>query len=87
MKLREGGIELYEKAIAEAFPQLTVKQVQLDRSGWDNVVAIVNHEILFRFPRRPEVARGLGTESCLLSELRRVISLPIRYDERDQLAA
>lgn len=69
------------RAIAEAFPQLAIEHIRLDSSGWDNVVAVVNHEIVFRFPRRPEVARTLEIESRLLPELRKVVSLPIPHFE------
>jgi aminoglycoside 2''-phosphotransferase len=69
--------ELYTKAIVEAFPHIEIKNIELDRSGWDNIVVVVNHEIIFRFPRRPEVAQTLEIESRLLPELRKVVSLPI----------
>lgn len=64
-------------SLLRAFPQLAIKHIELDHSGWDNVVAVVNHEIIFRFPRRPEVACTLEVESRLLPELCKVVSLPI----------
>lgn len=73
----EQSIELYKKAITDAFPQLVIKHIEVDSSGWDNIAVIVNHEILFRFPRRPEVAKTLEIESRLLPELRQIVSLPI----------
>lgn len=69
--------QLYKRAIVKAFPQLAIHHIQLESSGWDNVVAVVNHEIVFRFPRRPEVARMLEVETRLLPELRKAVSLPI----------
>jgi aminoglycoside 2''-phosphotransferase len=44
------GEAFYKEAIAEACPQLMIKQVKLDHSGWDNVVVLINQEIIFRFP-------------------------------------
>lgn len=73
------GIEFYTKAIAEAFPQIEIKDIELDCSGWDNVVVVVNREIIFRFPRRPEVAPTVEIESRLLPELQKVVSLPIPH--------
>lgn len=77
MSYTEKSIELYKQAIAEAFPQLVIKHIEVDSSGWDSVAVIINHEVLFRFPRRPEVAQTLKVESRLLPELRKVVSLPI----------
>lgn len=38
-------------------------------AGWDSVVAVVDDEWIFRFPRRPEIERWLESEIALLPEL------------------
>ena len=77
----QNDISVYKEAIRESFPQLEINQIELDLRGWDNVVVLINHEIVFRFPRRPDAARQLEIETRLLPELRKYVTLPIPYPE------
>jgi aminoglycoside 2''-phosphotransferase len=77
----QNNIFTYKEAIRKNFPQLEINHIELDLSGWDNVVVLVNHEIVFRFPRRPDAARQLEIETRLLPELRKYVTLTIPYPE------
>lgn len=75
------SIDSCRSAITSAFPELVVRRIRLNEAGWDNIVAEVNDEFIFRFPRRPQTARQLAMESQLLPELSRAVSLPIPCPE------
>ncbi len=46
-------------------------------SGWDNTVAEINGEWIFRFPRQKDMAVTVARESALLEKLHNRISMPI----------
>jgi aminoglycoside 2''-phosphotransferase len=72
--------------IAAAIPALEVDEVRYLAEGWDSTVFLVNGSLLFRFPKRAEVAAALEHELRLLPELGPTLVTPIpcfRYVVRD----
>src|SRR5262245_54252275 len=55
--------------LAACLPALAVREVRYLAEGWDSTVFLVNGELLFRFPKRAEVADWLEQELRLLPEL------------------
>jgi aminoglycoside 2''-phosphotransferase len=68
--------ELRRVAVA-AFPERRLRRFHLVRGGWANLVLEADGELIFRFPRRIEVARALGFEVRLLDYLARRLSTPL----------
>ena len=59
----------FQKAIARCFPQLQMHTCRPILDGWSSLVLEVNDELIFRFPRRPEIVPGLEKEMALLPQL------------------
>lgn len=74
MALDEGRVRA---ALAAAFPALPVGTCRFVGEGWDSSVWRVDGGILFRFPKRPDVARALAREIALLPLLAPHLPLPI----------
>ena len=56
----------YRAAIAAAFPALAIQSIRFLAEGWDSNVWEVNGDLIFRFPKRAEVATWLRYEIALL---------------------
>ncbi len=67
--------------LVEEIPSLTVDSITLISSGWDNLVAEVNGDWIFRFPRSEAFISTLEREQKLLNCLHENISIPIPYYE------
>jgi aminoglycoside 2''-phosphotransferase len=65
------------KILAATLPSLAVEDVRYLAEGWDSAVFVVNGSLLFRFPKRAEVAVTLEREIRLLPELAPTLSVPI----------
>lgn len=65
--------------LEEEVPEVSVHSLKLVSNGWNNLVADVNDEWIFRFPRTDEYASVLKREHLLLESLQDKISLPIPY--------
>ncbi len=74
-----------------ALPELKINHIQLNQTGWDNDIIIINQNIVFRFPRNNNIARSVQGEAKLLNELNKgnpVVAVPnykILYDDSNQL--
>jgi aminoglycoside phosphotransferase (APT) family kinase protein len=68
---------LAQQLIEEQCPQLKPFVIEYLGEGWDNIVYRVNHEYVFRFPRRQEGANLIEVEWKLLPTLSKQLSLPI----------
>ncbi len=66
---RRMEITRYLEMIGVHFPDLIVEHVTPITAGWDSFVLEVNGEIIFRFPRRPDVDTQLTREMALLPKL------------------
>ncbi len=81
--MRENGVTMpldevpVRVALAAAFPALPVGSCRFVGEGWDSSVWGVDGALLFRFPKRPEVARALAREIALLPLLAPRLPLPI----------
>lgn len=58
---------LARELIASQFPALSPAHVEPLASGWDNTVYRVNHQYVFRFPRRRLAVELLDVELRLLA--------------------
>ena len=67
----------YRAAILENFPGLPLESLTYLAEGWDSLGCLVNDRLIFRFPKRPEVAGRLALETRLLPELAPTLPLPI----------
>ncbi len=74
------NLELYWSLIKRTYSQFSnydLAAIQLLTQGWDSLVLDINNEYIFRFPRREETKQQFLKEIRLLSELKKVLSLPI----------
>ena len=55
--------------IAAAFPTLAIRSIRFLAAGWDSTVWQINDELVFRFPKRAEVATWLRHEIAVLPRL------------------
>ncbi len=74
----------FQALIAGAFPALAIRTFRFLAEGWDSAVWEVNGELVFRFPKRAEVAAWLRTEVALLPEL--APALPVLIPQFDYIA-
>ena len=76
--------DLYDAATVRNMLQETgipINSVTLISSGWDNLVADVNGEWIFRFPRTLEAKANIEKEAILLDRLHGHITMPIPHYE------
>ncbi|WP_459500986.1 aminoglycoside phosphotransferase family protein [Bacillus sp. C1] len=59
----------YKQYIQQALPNTTIHSYEQNENGWDNVAIIMNHEWLFRFPRKAEYAERIPREKQLCEAL------------------
>ena len=67
--------------LADEVPELIINSVKIVSSGWDNLVADVNGEWIFRFPRLEEFMSTLKRECLLLNRLHKCVSMPVPHYE------
>lgn len=79
-----------KKAISEVLnrevPDLVITSITIIETGWEHLVAEVNEDLIFRFPRETAAVAKLEREKKLLDYLKHHISLPIpdyRYFGKD----
>lgn len=65
--------------LQKEIPSLEIHSVQLISTGWDNMVADINGEWIFRFPRSETFLKTLEREHKLLARLHECVALPIPY--------
>lgn len=70
-----------KKAISEVLnreiPDLLINSINIIETGWEHLVAEVNEDLIFRFPRERRAVANLEREKKLLDYLKNHISLPI----------
>lgn len=67
----------YRESIRAAFPELRVERCAYLAEGWDSVAVEVNGALVFRFPKRTEVAEWLAWEIRLTAALAPALPVPI----------
>jgi aminoglycoside 2''-phosphotransferase len=70
-------LDPYAAELRAQVPGLTVRDIVPLAQGWDSVALLVNGEWVFRFARRPAVARQLTKELLLLPELAPTLPLAV----------
>lgn len=71
------GPDQAKNLIESQFPELKPTHLEFIGEGWDNVVYRVNHDYVFRFPRRQPGADLIDTEWKVLPHLLGRLPLPI----------
>lgn len=66
--LENPSVKSISRTIAKDYPSLKIESVDILDHGWDNVVAEVNDELIFRFPR--EDGSNLDLETKVLNILK-----------------
>lgn len=66
--------------ITEALPELLITELSRNEQGWDNDVLIVNKQLVFRFPKRKEVAAKIMAECMLLDLLKKTQPIALLPD-------
>lgn len=80
MILREHNESAVRKVLQQEVPDLRINTIELNTSGWDNLVANVNgDDWIFRFPREEKFLPMLERERILLDHLKNKVSMPIPY--------
>jgi aminoglycoside 2''-phosphotransferase len=69
--------EQLSEIIQTRFPQVRVLTCRPILDGWDSFVLEVNGELIFRFPRRPEVEAQLDKEIALLPALAEALPIAV----------
>jgi aminoglycoside phosphotransferase (APT) family kinase protein len=64
-------------AIRAAFPALPVATCAPLGEGWDSAAWLIDERLIFRFPKRPAVARALTVEIALLPALAAALPVPV----------
>jgi aminoglycoside phosphotransferase (APT) family kinase protein len=70
-------LETATRVIGRQFPELHPLEIEIKGEGWDNVVLQINHEYLFRFPRRKLAVELLENEGLVLPKIRNRLPLSI----------
>ena len=65
------------RQLIESQFRLNIKTIRLMDSGWDNCAYLVNHKIIFRFPRRPLSVTYMDNEIALLPYIAQRVFFPI----------
>jgi hypothetical protein len=71
-------LSIYRQTIAAACPDLQITSAALHTAdGQFNDIVLVNHELIFRFPRTPQVAASYAAQAAVLTSLQGKLPLPI----------
>lgn len=63
--------------IKAVYPHLHIRKAELDESGQNNDILIVNANIIFRFPRYPGALTWLQVEAAVLETIEERVPLPV----------
>ena len=67
----------YTRAIHTVYPTLEIKAVQVEATGQQSHVLVVNDSIIFKFPRTRRGGQQVSNEAAVLQRLRGRLPLPI----------
>ncbi|MCL4452062.1 MAG: aminoglycoside phosphotransferase family protein [Candidatus Thermoplasmatota archaeon] len=70
-------------AIKRSFPELRISKIVINNRGWDNIIAIVNDDVVFRFPKNTSSEKRMKMEIKLIGML---TGFPVRLPEYTFLA-
>lgn len=80
--------ESYEQRIGEIFPELQIRSIEFNGEGLTNDVAVINEELIFRFPKNEYAVNCLRNEIRILKLLKSYISLNVPvalYESEDAM--
>jgi aminoglycoside phosphotransferase (APT) family kinase protein len=63
--------------LSEIFPEITVARLRLLGEGWDSTAVLVNEELVFRIPKRVDVASGMQREMELLKVIQHHVTASV----------
>ncbi|SFS50480.1 phosphotransferase family protein [Marininema halotolerans] len=77
--------------IMQKIPDLKIREWKMVESGWDNLIIVINHEWIVRFPRTKRIQKNLLSEKQLLDQIKKplqkrsieVPSYQLIYDASD----
>ncbi|HEX9370226.1 MAG TPA: phosphotransferase [Roseiflexaceae bacterium] len=69
--------ESYKEIIAACFPDLHIGTCTIVSQGWDSVAVAVDDQLIFRFPKRPDVEPQYRMEALLLPALAQTLSIRV----------
>ncbi len=72
---------LVREVLAEQFPALALRSVELLGSGWERDVFLVDGTLAVHFPRYADVANGLDRHAAILGMVRRSVGPTVRVPE------
>lgn len=72
-------MSIHEKRIREVYPEFEITSCEVNEIGQNNDVLIVNHSLVFRFPKYVEGIRKLKKETSVLESIKGNLSLPVPY--------
>lgn len=75
------SVRKYRRIIEKCFPELQIRKIEPIHGGWDNFVVDINGEIIFRFPKRPDVEAQQEKEVLLLPEVSKRVHLAVPFPE------
>lgn len=75
------SVQQAAKVLHSLFPDLKMNHISLLSEGWDSVAFLVADTIVFRLPKRPDVARQLAKEIRVLEAIRPYVSVRIPFIE------
>ncbi|MGC8514604.1 MAG: phosphotransferase family protein [Thermoplasmata archaeon] len=64
--------------IKGSFPSLKISKIAINNRGWDNLVAIVNDAVVFRFPKSPAAENSMKSEIKLI---RKLVGFPVELPD------
>jgi aminoglycoside 2''-phosphotransferase len=71
------NLRLFTEILGRNFPQLSVDSINQIFGGWDSYVFEINDDLIFKFPKNPEIENTIKKEIRLLPELAKVLSVKV----------
>ncbi len=73
----EMNLALFAEILDRSFPQLSVDSIKQIFGGWDSFAFEINDDLIFKFPKSPEIENTIRKEIRLLPELAKVLSVEV----------
>jgi len=70
-------MESYLARIQQAAPELQIRTVEFNERGQNSDVLVINEEMVFRFPKYPQVLERLKVETAILTAIQGRVPLPV----------
>lgn len=77
--------------IRTSMPNLNISHIEENRHGWDNDILIINHQLVFRFPKSEHISQKIIIEKQILDLIKKkepLLQLPdykLLFDEHKKL--